>query len=76
MIKIDRDKAEGIVKDAIREYRNPLLSDLDIQYLRALEKGEDTSTIVLEKQRLRDLPDITEDMDIEELRECLRSYKE
>lgn len=34
---------------------NPLLTQLDIQFQRALETGSDISEIVAEKQRLRDI---------------------
>lgn len=55
MITINLDKAKLIKKDALRIDRAPLLTDLDVQFQRALEAGSDTSTIVAEKQRLRDI---------------------
>ena len=55
MITINLDKAKLIKKDNLRIDRAPLLTDLDVQFQRALEAGSDTSAIVAEKQRLRDI---------------------
>jgi hypothetical protein len=35
--------------------RKPLLEDQDVAFMRATESGADTSEIVIEKQRLRDI---------------------
>ena len=56
IIKIDMAKAKEIHKDKIREYREPKLAALDIEYQRALETSADTSAIVAKKQALRDAP--------------------
>lgn len=53
---VSMSKARELAKDAIREKRVPLLAALDVQFQRALETGADTSVIVAEKQKLRDLP--------------------
>jgi len=55
MIKIDFTKAKDITKDRLRAERTPLLQAQDVAFQRALESGADTSTIVAEKQRLRDI---------------------
>ena len=55
MITINLDKAKSITKDKLRIEREPLLQAQDIAFQRALESGEDTSTIVTEKKRLRDI---------------------
>lgn len=55
MIKINMDKAKAITKDRLRSERAPLLQAQDVAFQRALESGEDTSAIVAEKQRLRDI---------------------
>lgn len=55
MITVNIDKAKDIWKDKLRADRAPLLSALDVQFQRALETGADTSAIVAEKQRLRDI---------------------
>lgn len=60
MITVNIDKAKQITKDKIRKTRKPLLEAQDIAFQRALESGADTSAIVAEKQRLRDL---TNDVD-------------
>ncbi len=54
-ISINFDKAKGITKTRLREEREPLLAEQDIAFQRALETGEDTSSVVAEKQRLRDI---------------------
>lgn len=55
MITINLDKAKAITKDRLRNERMPVLQSLDVQFQRALESGADTSAIVAEKQRLRDI---------------------
>ena len=54
MITINFDKAKVITKDRLRTEREPLLKVQDVAFQRALETGADTTTIVAEKQRLRD----------------------
>ena len=54
-ITIDFGKAQGITKERLRAERAPLLVAQDVAFQRALESGADTSTIVAEKQRLRDV---------------------
>ena len=56
MITIDISKAKDIWKDKIRVARKPALEKLDIDYMRAQEAGSDTTSIVADKQTLRDLP--------------------
>lgn len=58
MISININKAKEITKDRLRQERQPLLEDLDVQYIRAQEQGQDTTTIVSEKQRLRDITEL------------------
>ena len=55
MITVNLDKAKQITKDKIRKTRKPLLEAQDVVFQRALESGEDTTAVVAEKQRLRDL---------------------
>jgi len=55
MITINLDKAKEITKNRLRREREPLLQAQDILFQRTLESGADTSTIVAEKQRLRDI---------------------
>ena len=58
MITINLNKAKDIWKDKLRTERAPLLSSLDVQFQRALETGADTTEIVAEKQRLRDITNL------------------
>ena len=55
MITINMDKAKAITKARLREERAPLLAAQDVAFQRALESSADTSAIVAEKQRLRDI---------------------
>jgi hypothetical protein len=55
MITINLDKAKVITKERLRAERTPLLQAQDVAFQRALEEGADTSAIVAEKQRLRDI---------------------
>tara|TARA_R110001606_G_scaffold286673_1_gene434896 strand:- start:381 stop:605 length:225 start_codon:yes stop_codon:yes gene_type:complete len=57
MITVNLDKAKQITKDKIRRTRKPLLDAQDVVFQRALESNGDTTAIVAEKQRLRDLTD-------------------
>ena len=54
-IIIDIEKAKDITKDRLRAERKPLLEAQDVAFQRALESNADTSAIVAEKQRLRDI---------------------
>jgi hypothetical protein len=55
MIVINFDKAKEITKARLRSEREALLVAQDVAYQRALESGADTTAIVAEKQRLRDI---------------------
>jgi hypothetical protein len=69
MIKINLDKAKAITKDRLRAERTPLLQAQDVAFQRALEEGKDTSDIVTEKQRLRDITQLVDQVtDLDELK--------
>ncbi len=53
---IDMTLAKDVWRDKIRRARKPRLEELDIQYMRKQEAGEDTSAIVATKNKLRDFP--------------------
>jgi len=55
MITINIAKAKDITKDRLRAEREQLLAAQDVAFQRALESSADTSAIVAEKQRLRDI---------------------
>jgi hypothetical protein len=55
MITINMDKAKDITKKRLRIERKPLLEAQDIHFMQAQEAGSDTTEIVAEKQRLRDI---------------------
>ena len=48
-------KAKEITKNRLREERKPLLEAEDIKFMRAQEEGPNTTAIVTEKNRLRDI---------------------
>jgi hypothetical protein len=60
MITINIDKAKAITKDRLRAERAPLLAAQDVAYQRALEASADTSAIVTEKQRLRNVTQLAD----------------
>ena len=60
MIVINLDKAKAITKDRLRAERTPLLQAQDVAFQRAIEEGADTSAIVAEKQRLRDITNLAD----------------
>ena len=55
MITINLDKAKNITKDRLRQERKPLLEAQDILFIKAQEAGSDTTPIVAEKNRLRNI---------------------
>ena len=58
VISEDLTKAKEIFKDKVREVRNPKLTALDADYMKALEDGDTAaqSAIATVKQALRDAP--------------------
>ena len=68
-ITVNIDKAKDITKDRLREERKPLLEAQDVLFQRALESSADTTAIVAEKQRLRDITKQVDSMTtVEELK--------
>jgi len=61
MITIDITKAKEITKERLRQERKPLLEAQDVLFQRSLENNTDTSAIILEKQRLRDITNLVDD---------------
>ena len=60
MLEINLEKALEIHKTKIREKRESVFKDLDIQFMKALEQGNTTlsAEIGAKKQSLRDITDI------------------
>lgn len=54
-VTVNLAKAKEITKNRLRAERKPLLEAQDVLFQRALESGADTSAIVAEKNRLRDI---------------------
>ena len=60
MTTINIDKAKELTKNRLRREREPLLAAQDVLYMRALEAGQDTTAIVAEKQRLRNITQLAD----------------
>jgi hypothetical protein len=58
IVAVNFSKAINITKERLRAERTPLLQAQDVAFQRALESGSDTSAIVAEKQRLRDITEL------------------
>ena len=54
-VEVSLAKATEITKNRLRAERESLLAAQDVAFQRALETGADTSVIIAEKQRLRDI---------------------
>ena len=68
-IQVNITKAKDITKDKLRAERKPLLEAQDVLFIKAQEQGADTSTIVAEKQRLRDITSQVDNLNtVEELK--------
>ena len=55
MIKFNRQKVEEIFLDKLRTQRVPLLEELDVLFMRAVELSQSTEEIAYQKQLLRDV---------------------
>ena len=58
-VTVNLTKATELTKTRLRAERKPLLEAQDVLYMRATEQNQDTTSIVAEKQRLRDITKIT-----------------
>jgi hypothetical protein len=54
-VTVNLTKAKELTKARLRNERAPLLAAQDVLFQRALESGADTTAIVAEKNRLRDI---------------------
>ena len=59
-VTVNLTKAKAITKDRLRAERAPLLVAQDVLYMRATEANQDTTAIVAEKQRLRDITQLAD----------------
>jgi len=57
MITIDITKAKEVWKDKIRYKRTGALKKLDLDFMKAQEDETDTTSIIADKNTLRDLPE-------------------
>ncbi|MTI10274.1 hypothetical protein [Curvivirga aplysinae] len=56
VITVNMSKARHIHREKLREERSAFFRTLDADFMKALESGETTLGITLQKQKLRDLP--------------------
>ena len=61
-IQVNITKAKEITKDRLREERKPLLEAQDVLFQKAQETSADTTAIVTEKNRLRDITNQVDSM--------------
>jgi hypothetical protein len=56
MIKVNMTKAVEIKKEMVRQERAPLLAQLDVEFMRAVEAGDTAkqAEVAMKKQALRD----------------------
>ena len=54
VVGVDMGKAKDIYRDKLRAARDEAFPALDTAFMKALERGEDTSAIVARKEELRD----------------------
>lgn len=59
-VEVSLAKATELTKKRLRAEREPLLTAQDVAFQRALETGADTTLIVAEKQRLRDITSLAD----------------
>lgn len=59
-IIVDFNRAKESTKERLRLERAGLFADLDVQFQRALETNQDTSVIVAEKDRLRNITQLVD----------------
>lgn len=69
MITVNLNKAKELTKERLRSERHPLLQAQDVAFQRALEEGKDATSIVAEKNRLRNITSLVDEaVSLEELR--------
>jgi len=59
-VSVNLDKSKELTKRRLRAEREPLLAAEDVKYMRAQEAGADTTAIIAEKARLRDITNLTD----------------
>lgn len=75
IVSINFEKSKNLTKDRLRQERISLFSVQDVLFQRAQESGQSTATIVAEKQRLRDLPTLTDNCTTLEQLRSLKASK-
>jgi hypothetical protein len=60
VVTVNLDKAKELTRARLRAEREPLLAAQDVLFQRAQETGGDTTAIVAEKQRVRDITNLVD----------------
>jgi len=60
VVTVNLDKAKELTKARLRQEREPLLAAQDVLFQRAQEAQADTTAIVAEKNRLRDITNLAD----------------
>ena len=61
VVTVNLTKAKALTKERLRMERVPLLNAQDVLFQRAQESSADTTAIVAEKNRLRDITNLADD---------------
>lgn len=75
VVTVNITKAREVTKRRLRAEREPLLAAQDVAFQRALESGADTSAIVAEKQRLRNITALADAADTLDALRALKAAK-
>jgi len=62
-VTVNFAKSREITKNRLRQERAPLLAAQDVLFMKAQETGADTSAIIAEKNRLRDITKLVDSID-------------
>lgn len=69
VVTVNLEKAKEITKNRLRIEREPLLTAQDVAFMRAIETNASVDAVLMEKQRLRDLPALADNcQSLEQLR--------
>lgn len=69
VVTVNLEKAKEITKNRLRIEREPLLAAQDVAFMRAIETNANVDAVLMEKQRLRDLPALADNcQSLEQLR--------
>lgn len=75
-VTVAMDRARDLTKQRMRRQRQPLLLELDVAFQRAMETNSDTTEIVAQKQKLRDVTKLADSAQtLDDLRQALNQLE-